>query len=391
MESESSVDARSQLSVELDGNRLTFLPDGQDRLDALLGLIDGADRTLRLVYYIFRSDESGTRVRDALLAARGRGVETMLLIDGFGSEDVAASFFQPLIDAGCAFCRFEPRWGRRYLLRNHQKLALADERKALTGGFNISDAYFGGGGANMWRDLGVLVEGPAAAAIAPYCDELLAWSQAKKGRMREISRLLERHSQHEGRIRWLLAGPVPRLSPWTRAIRLDMNQASRIDLIAAYFSPNRAMLKRIYHIAGRGYARILTASKSDNGATIGAARHTYSRLLRRGVSIFEYQPSKLHTKLFVLDTVVHAGSANFDMRSLYLNLEIMLRIDDDRVAGMMRGFVDGEIGQSREISRALHRRRRSWFNRLKWALCYFIVATTDYNVTRRLNFGVKSR
>ena len=54
-----------------------------------------------------------------------------------------AGFFQPLVDAKARFCRFVPRWGRRYLLRNHQKLALADGRKAIVGGFNISNDYFG--------------------------------------------------------------------------------------------------------------------------------------------------------------------------------------------------------------------------------------------------------
>ncbi len=88
------------------------------------------------------------------------------------------------------------------------------------------------------------------------------------------------------------------------------------------------MLRRIYRIGQRGEARVITAAKSDNTTTIAAARHTYWRLLRRGVQVYEYQATKLHTKLFVVDDVVHVGSANFDMRSLFLNLEMMLRIND---------------------------------------------------------------
>ena len=70
-------------------------------------------------------------------------------------------------------------------------------------------------------------------------------------------------------------------------------------------------------------------------------------LLKRGVEIYEYQATKLHTKLIVIDDVVHIGSANFDMRSLYLNLEMMLRVDDPAFAAMMRRFVDGEIADQR--------------------------------------------
>ena len=74
------------------------------------------------------------------------------------------------------------------------------------------------------------------------------------------------------------------------------------------------------------------------------------------MEIYEYQPTKLHTKLIVIDDAVHIGSANFDMRSLYLNLEMMLRVDDPAFAAMMHRFVEGEIADSRRITREGHRR-----------------------------------
>ena len=102
---------------------------------------------------------------------------------------------------------------------------------------------------------------------------------------------------------------------------------------------------------------MVTAAKSDNNATIGAARYTYWSLLRRGVEIFEYQPTKLHTKLFVIDDVVHIGSANFDMRSLYLNLEMMLRVEDPGFAAAMRRFVERRSPIRSRSRRAAHARR----------------------------------
>src|SRR3546814_13128313 len=126
------------------------------------------------------------------------------------------------------------------------------------------------------------------------------------------------------------------------------------------------------NVGRRGRVRLVTASKSDNGATIGAARHSYWLLLKRGVEIYEYQPTKLHTKLFVLDDVVHIGSANFDMRSLFLNLEMMLRIDDRAFADAMRRYVEGEVEQSVRITREAHRATRTWFNRIRWGLAYFL-------------------
>jgi phosphatidylserine/phosphatidylglycerophosphate/cardiolipin synthase-like enzyme len=54
-----SADATPRFMV--DGNGLTMLPEGAARMAALLGLIDGAARTLRVVYYIYADDDAGGR------------------------------------------------------------------------------------------------------------------------------------------------------------------------------------------------------------------------------------------------------------------------------------------------------------------------------------------
>ena len=371
----------------VEGNRLTLLPDGPERLEALIALIEGAERTLRLLYYMFLSDASGERVRDALLKAAERGVKVSLLVDGFGSDAAKASFFQPLVDSQVRFCRFSAKWGRRYLLRNHQKLALADERRVIIGGFNVSDDYFGTIESGAWRDLGLQVEGDSVLGLVHYFDTLFEWTFRPGGRIRELRRVLQQSSITQGKLHWLFGGPTRRLSPWARAVRRDMRRAQRLDLIAAYFAPSLGMLRRIAGIARRGKARVITAAKSDNTSTIAAARSTYWWLLKRRVEIYEYQPTKLHSKLFVVDDVVHIGSANFDMRSLFLNLEMMLRVDDKAFADAMRRFVDGEVANSEPITREKHNAQRSLLNRLHWGFGYFILAVADYRISRTLNFG----
>ena len=72
--------------VEVAGNRLTLLEEGPERLEALIALIEGAQESLRILYYIWEDDVAGRRVRDALLAAIGRGVGVSLLVDGFGAS-----------------------------------------------------------------------------------------------------------------------------------------------------------------------------------------------------------------------------------------------------------------------------------------------------------------
>jgi cardiolipin synthase len=141
-------------------------------------------------------------------------------------------------------------------------------------------------------------------------------------------------------------------------------------------------------IARKGQTRLVLPGRSDNGATIGASRLLYTGLLGAGARIWEFAPCKLHTKLIVLDDVVYLGSANFDMRSLYLNLEIVLRIEDAALAERMRGYIAHHLASAQPITRQLHASRASWLNRLRWTISWLLVAVLDYTVSRRLNLGL---
>jgi cardiolipin synthase len=376
----------SEQSLEVDGNRLTLVPDGPGRLKALIALIDGAKQSVRLLYYIYAQDESGTLVYEAIERALDRGAQVSLLVDGFGLK-TSEDYFSPLVAKGLVFCKFHPTFGRRYLIRNHQKLALADGRTILIGGFNVEDSYFGTVEEGAWRDLGLLVEGAAVERLVPYYDALIRWALTKGARIRDLNRLIHLYSENHGVLQWTLGGPTRGLSPWATATSRDLLSSRDVEMIAAYFAPTWAMLRRIGRIGQRGRARIITAAKSDNHATIAAARYTYKNLLRRGVEIFEYLPTKLHTKLVVLDDIVHIGSSNFDIRSLYLNLEMMLRVDNPEFAMLMRSYFEHELGSSEQITPEVNRKRSGWLTRLIQALSFFLVTTADYSITRRLNFG----
>ena len=373
---------------DVDGNRLSLLTDGPERLDALVALIDEAKGSLKLLYYIYADDAAGRRVHLALVAAAARKVAVALIVDGFGSDtDSQSRFFEPLKAAGIDVCAFHPRWGRRYLLRNHQKMVIADDARAIIGGFNVAADYFAESGETAWRDLGLMIEGEATLRLAGYFDALQRWTKRPRAKMRDLRMALRDWSNPAGKMRWLLGGPVRRLSPWARSVRDDMMTAKSLSMIAAYFAPNPAMLRRLDRIGQRGSARIVTASRTDNMATIGAARFTYPGLLRKGVRIFEYAPSRLHTKLILIDDLVYIGSANFDMRSLFLNLEVMLRVDDRAFAGHVRAYIESEITASVEQHLPDYTGWRTWTAKLRRALSYFVVAVMDYNVARRLNFA----
>jgi cardiolipin synthase len=373
------------IRAEIAGNRLELIETGQERFRLLLDLIAGAESSIRMLMYMFNPDRDGDAVRDALTEAARRGVKVSLLIDGFGSA-ATPEFFDALGQAGGHHCVFNPSWGRRYLLRNHQKLIVIDEQTVLIGGANIDATYLDDRSAKHWRDLWLRLDGPEAVLPSRYFDTLFRWSKRPNPKLRSLKRMVAEYNEWRGPLQWKFSGPLSIRNSWWRSIGRDMKRARRLDMIFAYFAPPGAMIRRIGRVGRRGRARIVNAARSDNNATIAAARHSYSRLIRRHVEIYEYQPAKLHTKLAIVDDVVHIGSSNFDYRSFYINLEIMLRIKDAGFAKAMRGYFERELADCKWITPEVHKRRSSPWRRLKWALSHFLVNIMDYSVTRRLNF-----
>ena len=159
---------------DVSGNRLKLIHHPDDRLQALMGLIEQAKSSLKLFFYIFASDNIGQRVLDALIDACNRGVAVELMVDGFGSNGAARDFFTPLEQAGGNFAIFCPRFSTSYLVRNHQKIVISDNQRAMLGGFNVADDYFGPQpgddptlhDAKRWEGLGVSVEAPEVSRLS---------------------------------------------------------------------------------------------------------------------------------------------------------------------------------------------------------------------------------
>ena len=366
---------------------LVHLP--QDRLDAVLRLIGKAQKSIQMFFYMFNDDVTGRTVRAALIAAAERGVDVQLIIDSFGSTQVRNRFFDELIAAGGAYHSFSTRKGLGYLIRNHQKILIIDGAHALVGGFNITDAYFGRAGDNSWEDLGIIVTGPQAQKLADYFEDMARASNNGRVRYRSIRTIIQKWRPGIGQVQWLLGGPTNRISPWALTFKRSLEAGQRFDIVSAYFSPSQTILRRIAKAAKRNKgSRLIMAGKTDNGATIAAARLLYRYLLRRKTRIFEFQPRPLHMKLMVIDDTVYIGSANLDVRSMFINLEIMVRIKDASLAIHLRELVDTLAAQSEEQTSLLLKRRDSWWSRFKAGLAYFLVNSVDYTIGRRIKFSL---
>ena len=95
---------------------LCFFPSGSGRLERLLKLIEEAETSLKLAFYIYADDACGRKVRETLVAAARRGVKVSLIVDGFGAG-IGEDFFAEL-EAAVARLRRPPARGRPYRYRS---------------------------------------------------------------------------------------------------------------------------------------------------------------------------------------------------------------------------------------------------------------------------------
>src|SRR5688500_6588427 len=82
-EDQRAGDATKRIRATVDGNQFTLLEKGTEWLDAILDLIGSARKSVRVLFYMFNSDDAGHRVRESLIEAARRGVEVKVLLDGF--------------------------------------------------------------------------------------------------------------------------------------------------------------------------------------------------------------------------------------------------------------------------------------------------------------------
>jgi len=122
----------------------------------------------------------------------------------------------------------------------------------------------------------------------------------------------------------------------------------------------------VQQAARRGVdVRVLTAgSRTDVNVVRLAGRAWYETLLASGVRVYEWQPTTLHAKTFVVDGEwFTVGSMNFDNRSMALNDEATLMVLDRKLGDEMNRMFVEDLRQAQEITVEAFG-SRSWIQRL---------------------------
>ncbi len=356
---------------------------GDEFFTAQLAAIAAAQTSVCFEMYIFQAGPLGERFRAALTDAALRGVRVRALLDAAGSLTLSGDFWEPLQKAGGEVRLFNPVTLKRFWIRNHRKLLACDGRTAFIGGFNAAAEYEGDGVTHGWRDLGLQITGPLVASLVESFEEMFARAEFRHKNFLRLRKSTAKKSVTGPDVEILFSGPGRGPNPLVRALRADLAHASDVKILMAYFLPPWRLRQELLRVVRRGgRVRLILAGKSDVMLSQLAGRSLYRHLLRGGVEIFEYQPQVLHAKLLLLDDVVYAGSSNLDPRSLHINYELMLRLENRETAGAARQIFDEMLPHCRRIELSEWMGARTLWRRVKQRLAYWLLVRLDPWVAR---------
>ena len=353
------------------GNTVEILSNGDETFPRLLDDLRRARRSIAIQMYYQKGGAVADSVARVLLDRRRAGVAIYFMFDAIGTSRLGLHGLDSLRAAGVPMVAFRPfRWYEldRFGHRAHTRAIIIDGVIGYTGGFGLDDKWLGGGRrTGQWRETNVRVTGPVVARLqGVFARE---WSEATGELLASSALFPVAPPAPSGPTRAGVLHSVPsrESSEAERLLLLSIAGARRTLWISnAYFVPNRTIRQLLVEAARRGVnVRVITGGKhTDINIARRAGRASYTPLLEGGVHIYEYEPSMMHVKTFVVDGLWSTiGTVNLDNRSLALNNEVTLLVHDSMVGRVMDSLFLADLGRSREV-RADEFRRRPWTERV---------------------------
>jgi cardiolipin synthase len=313
----------------LDGNSVTLISDTNEVIRQLTADIDKAKEQVHMLFFIFRNDDTGRRVANALKQAAGRGVKCRLLLDAVGSWGTLRSISHDMRRAGVEVYDVLPvgflrRRASRIDLRNHRKIAVIDGMTGYTGSQNIVDDNYGHKDL-VWCDLTARLNGPVVQELQTVFLE--DWNFRTNQLLDEQGIFPTPELSGTVPAQILPSGPNYPVENYQRLVVAVLHSAhERVVITTPYFVPDEPFLQAMQVVAQRDVeVNLILPVKTDHPLIDMAGQAYFEELLGAGVRIFAYENGLLHAKTITVDdSIAFLGSSNFDIRSFSLNFEINL-------------------------------------------------------------------
>ena len=400
--------AREQINKNLSGIHL--LASGEEAFADLIALADHAERTLDIQYYIIHEDNSARILLNHVRLAADRGVRVRVLVDDLNTVGEDRRFLHLSKHANIEVRVFNPFPGGRFATwtrfvasatdirrinhRMHNKLFVADNALAITGGRNIGDEYFTRDPKYNFIDLDVVAAGaivpqlsasfdafwnskyayPIASVAWPVSAETASPPPPENATAADSDWLAGELDSGGMHLIWVPAtvladrpgkiasenSPGEEVTIANDLATLMLSAEQELIVISPYFVPGKEGVAVFAKLVGHGvHIRILTNSLASTDSPLvhnGYARYRVE-LLKLGIELSEVRPklgqkrarfhpfrssnASLHAKALVIDQkTVFIGSMNMDARSARTNSELGLVMRSPEIARQVTSLLD---------------------------------------------------
>ena len=349
-------------------NQFELLIDGPAFFSAMLSSIQQAEHYILLEMYLIQPGRVSNRFIQALIEARQRNVSVFMLLDGYGSRNLSVNDKNTLLDNDIKLCFYNPiKTHARHLMlfRDHRKLLVIDGHTAYVGGAGFVDNFDSIiSPQKNWRENMVKIQGENVLQWQNlFSENWYRWSNDKIN-----LKLSEFTSWHQhGRVAMTQG---PNLLEIKRSFLNKINNAkNRVWVSTAYFVPSIKLRRTLNRAARSGIdVRLLIPGEiTDHPMTRYIAQRYYSRMLKSGIRVYEYQQRFLHAKIVLCDNWVSLGSCNIDKWNLRWNLDANQEIIDDTFTKSVKDMFQTDFNNSIEITvsewkkRSLTHKFKIWF------------------------------
>lgn len=362
--------------------RVRCIEENEDALIWRLRLMESAEKELVLTTFDFGDDNSGRDIMAAMYRAAERGVHVRLMIDGInGFLKVSRSpYFHALADHPNVEAKFynpvnllKP-WMLNY--RMHDKYVIADDTAYILGGRNTNDLFLGNYRKHYNIDRDMLVyageNGASMQELRAYFEEI--WElptnktvkyrkgekeqAAEKELLQRYERLMEQSPELESVPDWkaetmetsgvkLLTNPMEAVNKKPEMLEQlypVMKQGEEVLVETPYIICSDDMYQALTELGEGRKLEILVNAVESGANPFGCTDYLNQKntILATGASVYEsIYGQSLHRKTVLVDDRISlVGSYNLDMRSTYLDTELMLMIDSPKLNAQLRKAAD---------------------------------------------------
>lgn len=333
-------------------SNIQLYTNGKKLFNDLFHEIKDAKKYVHILFYIVSNDQFSKAFLQLLKEKAQTGVEVRLMIDRIGGHRVSRQMISDLEAHGVRFA-YTNRLKFPFLFyslnkRNHRKITIIDSEIGYLGGYNIGKEYIDQDTKlSPWRDYHLKITGEGVQDLQhEYLED---WFRATGDDQR--SNQLYFPSLKKGDC---LQQFIPTDGRFLEKTFSDMILMAneRIIVGTPYFIPSRKLFSDLRKALSQGIGLTVIVPKTADHPFVQEASYPFIRvLLKEGAKIMQFEKGFYHSKIILIDNkICDIGTANFDRRSLFLNLEMNCLIYDESCIAGIKRELEYDIAHSSPIT-----------------------------------------